>query len=326
MSNPFWRRVVLGLALVAALLAETALAEPWVPSKTVRIIVPIAGGTNDVIARLVQPELQKVLGKPVIVENKPGAGGNIGADLVAKSPPDGHTLLVGYNGPIAINATLFTDLPYDPQKDLAPITLAVTSPQFFAVHPSVPVNNVAELVAYAKANPGKLTVGSVATGSASHLTIEMLKTAARIDVLHVPFKGSAPAVTGLLGGHVNASFLVPGNILQFVKEGKVKAIASTGVKRFEATPDVPTMIEQGYPGFVAVSWIGFLAPGTTPKPIIDRYNKEIVRILKQPEIRAKLEEMQFEVVAGTPQQFAEWIRTEIARWGKVIKATGAKPE
>jgi tripartite-type tricarboxylate transporter receptor subunit TctC len=313
-------------AIVATLIAVSAFADEWAPTKTVRIIVPIVGGTNDVVARLVQPELQRVLGQAVVVENKGGAGGNIGADLVAKSPPDGHTLLVGYNGPIAINPTLFGNLPYDPVKDLAPITLAVTAPQFLAVHPSLPVKNVAEFVAYAKARPGELSYASVAIGSASHLTMEMLKSAARIDLVHVPYKGSHPAVVDLIGGQVNASFLVPGNILEFAKDGRARLIASTGLKRFDATPDVPTMIEQGYPDFVALTWIGFLAPGGTPRPIIDRYNKEIVRILHMPEVRAKLDQMQMDLVAGTPEQFSQLIRAEIPRWGKVIKDTGAKAD
>jgi tripartite-type tricarboxylate transporter receptor subunit TctC len=326
MSRNFPHRALFALALAAGALALPALAQDWAPTKTVRIIVPIVGGTNDVVARLVAPELQKVLGQAVVVENKGGAGGNIGADMVAKSPPDGHTLLVGYNGPIAINTTLFRNMPYDPLRDLAPITLAVTSPQFLAVHPTVPVKNVAEFVAYAKANPGKLSYASVAIGSASHLTMEMLKSAASIDLVHVPYKGSHPAVVDLIGGQVNASFLVPGNILEFVKDGRARVIASTGQKRFAATPEVQTMIEQGYPEFVALSWIGFLAPGGTPRPIIDRYNREIVRILNMPDVRAKLEEMQFDLVAGTPEQFSQWIRTEIPRWGKVIKSTGAKAD
>jgi tripartite-type tricarboxylate transporter receptor subunit TctC len=326
MSRNSPHRALFALAFAAGALALPALAQDWAPTKTVRIIVPIVGGTNDVVARLVAPELQKALGQAVVVENKGGAGGNIGADMVAKSPPDGHTLLVGYNGPIAINTTLFRNMPYDPLRDLAPITLAVTSPQFLAVHPTVPVKNVAEFVAYAKANPGKLSYASVAIGSASHLTMEMLKSAASIDLVHVPYKGSHPAVVDLIGGQVNASFLVPGNILEFVKDGRARVIASTGQKRFAATPEVQTMIEQGYPEFVALSWIGFLAPGGTPRPIIDRYNREIVRILNMPDVRAKLEEMQFDLVAGTPEQFSQWIRAEIPRWGKVIKSTGAKAD
>src|SRR5207249_5774082 len=200
------------VAATALALAGASAAQDW-PARPIHLIVPYAaGGPVDLSARLIAPPLQQALDQPVVVENKPGAGGNIGADFVAKSPPDGHTLLIGYNGPIAINVSLFGNLPYDPQKDLMPITLAVTSPQFLAVHPSVPVKNVAEFVAYAKANPGKLSYASVATGSASHLTMEMLKSAAKIDVTHIPFKGSDPAVVGLIGGHVNAAFFVPGNI------------------------------------------------------------------------------------------------------------------
>jgi tripartite-type tricarboxylate transporter receptor subunit TctC len=323
MTHAFVRCI---LALLCASFAAGSLAQEWAPTKTVRIIVPIVGGTNDIVARLVAPELQKALGQPVVVENKGGAGGNIGADFVAKSAPDGTTLLVGYNGPIAINATLFRNLPYDPLKDLAPITLAVMAPQFLVVHPGVPARSFAEFVAYAKANPGKLSYASVSIGSASHLTMEMLKSAAQIDLIHVPYKGSAPAVTDLIGGQVSASFLVPGNILEYVKDGRARVIASTGMKRFDATPEVPTMLELGFPDFVALTWIGFLAPGGTPRPIIDRYNKEIVRILHMPEIRVKLDQMQMDLVAGTPEQFSQLIRSEIPRWGKVIKDTGAKAD
>jgi len=312
--------------LALLLFANASPAQEWSPSKVVRIIVPIVGSTNDVLARLVAPELSRALGQPVIVENKGGGGGTIGADMVAKSDPDGHTLLVGFNGPLAINVTLFDKLPYDPLKDLAPITLAVTSPQFLVVHPGVPVKNAAEFVARAKANPGQMSYGSVSVGSASHLTMEMLKTAAKIDVVHVPYKGASPAVADLLGGQIQAAFFVPGNVLQYLKDGKLRAIASTGRKRFAAAPEVPTMIEQGFADFEAVSWIGFLAPGGTPRPIIERYNREMVRVLASPDVRGKLEAIQFEVVAGTPEQFSQWIRAEIPRWGSVIKATGAKAD
>jgi tripartite-type tricarboxylate transporter receptor subunit TctC len=316
------------LLMLAAGLAFTGVAhaQEWAPTKTVRIIVPIVGSTNDVLARMVAPKLQEALGQPVVVENKGGAGGNIGADIVAKAPPDGHTLLIGYNGPIAINVSLFDKMPYDPVKDLAPITLAVMSPQYLVVHPSVPVNNVAELVARAKAQPGKISYASVAIGSASHLTMEMLKLAAGVDMVHIPYKGAAPALQDLVGGTVQAAFMVPGNVMQFAKEGRLRLIASSGMKRFASTPNVPTLVEAGYPDMVATSWIGFLTTGGTPRNIIDRYNREIVKILQSPEIRDKLNGMEFEVVAGTPEQFSGWIRTEIPRWGKVIKATGAKAE
>ena len=320
----FIRPALAAVVLLAS--AGTVLAQEWSPSKPVRIVVPIVGSTNDVLARLVAPELQKAIGQTVIVENKGGAGGNIGANEVAKAPPDGHTLLIGFNGPIAINKTLFANLPYDPQKDLAPITLMVTAAQFLVVHPSVPAKNVAELVALAKTDPKALSYGSVSVGSASHLTMEMLKSAAGVNLTHVPYKGAGPAVADLIGGQIQAAFLVPGNITQFAKDGRARLLASTGPRRFASTPDVPTMVEQGYPGFVALSWIGFLAPGGTPQPVIDRYHKEIVRIIQTPEIRAKLEAMEFELVASTPKYFADWIGSEIVRWGNVIKATGTKAE
>lgn len=328
MTRTMIRRAAMAAAVAAACIAgimpAQTQAQDWAPTKLVKIIVPIVGSTNDVLARLVAPELQKALGQPVIVENRGGAGGNIGTAEVVRSAPDGHTLLVGFNGPLAINKTLYDALPYDPVKDLAPITLAVISPQYLVVNANVQAKTVAEFVALAKTS--KLNYASVSNGSASHLTMEMLKTAAKIDITHVPYRGAAPAVTDLVGGQVDAAFMVPGNVQQFAKEGRLRLLASTGEKRFASAPEVPTLIESGYPGFLALSWIGFLAPGGTPQPIIDRYNKEIVRILKSPDVRPKLEQMEFDVVAGSPQQFADWIKAEIPRWGAVIKNTGAKPD
>jgi tripartite-type tricarboxylate transporter receptor subunit TctC len=320
------RRAV--LALAAATFAGSALAQAqeWAPSRPVRIIVPIVGSTNDVLARLVAPKLQEALGQAVVVENKPGAGGNIGADFVARAQPDGHTLLIGYNGPMAINVTLFDKMPYDPVRDLQPLTLAVKSPQYLVVNANSGIHTVQELVAKAKADPKKLSYASVAVGSASHLTMEMFKLAANIQMTHIPYKGAGPAVTDLLAGNVDAAFFVPGNVQQFVKEGKLRLLASSGTKRFPSTPDVPTLIEAGYRDFEATSWIGFLTTANTPRPIVDRYHRELVKILTSPEISAKLREMEFEVVASTPEQFGSWVRAEIGRWGQVIKVTGAKAE
>ena len=315
------------LAAAAALVVgapQVASAQEWAPTKPVRIVVPIVGSTNDVLARLVAPELQKVFGQTFIVENKGGAGGTIAAAEVAKAPADGHTLMIGFNGPLAINPTLYPKIAYDPIRDFAPITLMVTASQYLVVHPSVPARNVAELVALARSRP--LSYASVSVGSASHLTMEMLKSAAKVDITHVPYKGAGPAVADLVGGQVQAAFFVPGNVQQFAKEGKLRLIASSGAKRFASTPDVPTMIEQGYPGFVAVSWIGFVAPGGTPKAIVDRYHREITRIIATPEIRSRLEAMEFDIVSSTPQYFADWIQSEIPRWGKVIRETGTKAE
>ena len=324
--NTLHRRAL--FALASALVSPAALAQAteWAPTRPVRIIVPIVGSTNDVLARLIAPKLSEAISQPVIVENKPGAGGNIGADMVAKAQPDGHTLLIGYNGPMAINVTLFEKMPFDPVKDLQPLTLAVKSPQYLVVNANSGITSVQDLVTKAKAQPGKFSYASVAVGSASHLTMEMLKLAAGVHITHIPYRGAGPAVTDLLAGNVQAAFFVPGNVQQFVKEGKLRLLASSGTKRFLSTPEVPTLIESGYKDLEATSWIGFLTTAHTPKPIVDRYHRELVKILQSPEMTARLREMEFEVVASTPEQFAGWIKSEISRWGKVIKATGAKAE
>ena len=319
-----WKATIFFLVWIS--ISNSVFAKEWSPTKPVKIIVPIVGSTNDVLARIVAPKLSEAIGQPVIVENKPGAGGNIGADFVAKATPDGHTLLVGYNGPLAINVSLFEKMPYDSVKDLAPITLAVAAPQYLVVNPALPIKNVQEMVAYAKSSGGKMSYASIAVGSASHLTMEMFKLAAGVEITHIPYRGAGPAITDLLAGNVEAAFLVPGNVQQFLKEGRLRLIATSGQKRFPSTPTVPTLIESGYPDFLATSWIGFLTTAGTPKPVIDRYNKELVKILKSTEVREKLESMEFEVIAGSPDQFRNWIGSEIPRWGKVIKATGAKAD
>lgn len=312
--------------VTALLLGANAQAQEWVPTKPVRIIVPITGSTNDVLARLLAPKLQEVFGQPFVVENKPGAGGNIGANEVARSAPDGHTLLIGYNGPLAINVTLFDKMPYDPVKDLAPIVLAVKASQYLVVNPATGINSVAEFISAAKANPTKYSYGSVAVGSASHLTMEMMKSAAGIHITHIPYRGAGPAISDLIGGTIQAGFFVPGNVQGFVKEGRLKLLATTGPTRFATTPNIPTLNESGLKDFEATSWIGLLAPAGTPANIIERYNREVVKILKSPEVSKKLHDMEFEIVAGSPKQFSEWISLEIKRWGKVIKDTGAKAE
>jgi tripartite-type tricarboxylate transporter receptor subunit TctC len=319
------RDLTLGLIGMGLLAQAPAYAQEWAPSKPVRIVVPIVGSTNDVLARLIAPKLQEAIGQPVVVENKPGAGGNIGANEVAKAAPDGHTLLVGYNGPLAINVALFDKMPYDPVRDLAPITLAVKASQYLVVHPGTGITSLADFVAKAKAAPTKYSYGSVALGSASHLTMEMLKSAAGFQMTHVPYRGAGPAITDLVAGTIQAGFFVPGNVQQFAKEGRLRLLASTGPKRFASTPDIPTVAET-YKDFEATSWIGFLAPGATPAPIIDRYNREIIKILNQPDIRKRLLEMEFEMIASTPRQFSEWIQTEIGRWSVVVKSTGTKAE
>lgn len=316
-------------ARLAALLAAVAIMpahaqQQWAPTKAVRIIVPIQGSTNDTLARLVAPKLAEALGQPVTVENRPGAGGNVGSSFVARAEPDGHTLLVGYNGPMAINPTLFKNMPFDPLKDLVPITNAMKGAQYLTVTPSAGINSVADLVREAKKDPNKLSYASVAVGSGSHLTMEMLKMEAGINLTHVPYKGAGEAITGLLSGNVHAGFFVPGNVQEFAKDGRLKLLASTGRKRYASTPDVPTMIELGFKDFEATVWAGFYAPGGTPRRIIDRYNRELVRILQSPEVADKLRQIEYEVVPSTPEEFHNWNRLEIQRWGRIIKETGAK--
>lgn len=320
------KQFVLAVAMATATTGSSWAQAPWAPTKPVRIVVPIVGSTNDVLARLVAPKLQETFGQPFVVENKGGAGGAIGAAEVARSAPDGHTLLVGFNGPLAINVTLFDKLPYDPTKDLAPITLAVKSPQYLVVNPSTGITSVKDFIAKAKASPGKYSYGSVSMGSASHLTMEMMKSEAGFFMTHVPYRGAGPAVSDLIAGNVQAGFFVPGNVQGFVKEGRLKLIATTGQKRFPSTPDIPTLNESGLKNFEATSWIGFLAPKGTPAHIVNRYHQEMTRILNSPEINKRLQEMEFEVVASSPEQFSDWIRLEIDRWGKVIKAKNIKAD
>lgn len=322
MTDRIRRMALFGAALAACCTFSAANAEAWKPVKPIRIVVPIVGSTNDVLARLVAPELQAALGQPVVVENKGGGGGLIGTSDVVKSAPDGYTLLVGFNGPISINPTLLPQTPYDPAKDLAPITLAVRASQFLVVNPNVPVKSLEEFIARAKKE--RMNYASVSVGSSSHLTMEMLKLAAGIDLTHIPYRGAAPAVVDLIGGQVDAAFLVPGNIQEYAKDGRARLLASSGETRFKSAPDIPTVAERGFPGFNATSWIGFMAPGGTPRPVIERLNTEMVRILKSPAIRKQLEDMEFEVVASTPQAFSAWIKEDTERWAKVIKAADIK--
>jgi len=306
------------------LFGASVFAAEWKPTQTVRLIVPAQGGTVDLIGRLAAEHLQQVFGVPVIVDPRPGAGGNLATDLVAKAPPDGCTILVAFTAPITVNITLMGNLSYDPLKDLTPITLAVSTPQFLTVSPTVPAKTVKEFVAYAKANPGKLNYGSVSVGSASHLTMEMFNAAAGINMLHIPYKGATPVVNELLAGRLQAAMLVPANVMPYLPDGKLRVLATTGRERFSIAPRIPTLIESGYPDFEATAWIGFMAPGKTPKAIIDRYHDEIVKAIISPAVREKLNNIYFNVVASTPEEFGKYIRWETPRWAKIIRETGAK--
>jgi tripartite-type tricarboxylate transporter receptor subunit TctC len=315
------------LCALATLAAVPAAAQQSYPDKPVRVVVSFPpGSTPDIAARTIAPALHQTLGQPFIVENRSGAAGNIGADAVAKAPPDGYTLLVSTNGPVAINHLLYGDIPYDPMKDLAPITLLVRAPQILVIGNEVPATDFKSFLAYAKTNPGKMSYGSVGNGSASHLTMEDLRLKAGIDIVHVPYRGFPAAVTDLVGGQIQTMFAIASGVLPQIEAGKMKGIAITAEKRWPAASSLPTLGELGYPGAESYAWIGLLAPAKTPPEILERLSAATVKALAAPEQRQGLEKQGFEVVGGSPEAFDKYRRAEAARWGEVIKRTGAKVE
>ena len=316
-------------ALAALLIghAGAAAAQPAYPAKSIRFVVPFpAGGPLDIVARAIGQELNKSWGQPVIIDNRPGAGGNIGADAVAKSAPDGHTILMGAVSTHAINPTLYSKLPYDPIRDFAPVTLVTSVPNVLVVHPSVPARTVKDLVSIAKARPGQLNFASGSTGSAGHLAGELFKAMAGVDMVHIPYKGAAPAVVDLLAGHVSLMFDNMSSALPNIKSGRVRAIAVTTLKRSPMLPALPTISESGLRGFDISTWFGVFAPGGTPPAIVARLNAEIVRALATPEMRERLAALGAEPVGNKPEEFAAFIREEIPKYAKVIKASGAKAD
>jgi tripartite-type tricarboxylate transporter receptor subunit TctC len=320
------RRITLLLA-ACAVLSITALhasAQNW-PDKQIRFIVAApAGSSLDVLARIIGDRLKDKLGQTVVVDNRPAAGGTVATDLVAKSAPDGYTMVMSFNGPLAFGPHLYAHLPYDPQKDLAPVIITSSQPNVLAVNAGLPIHSVKELVEYAKANPGKLNYASVGNGSSSHLTMELLKTTAGIDIVHVPFNGSPPAVTATIQGETQMMFAVMQPLQAQIQAGKLRAIAVTTAKRFALLPDLPTIAEAGYPGFEALAWNGVLVAAGTPKAIVQRLNTEIGAILRDPSVKATLNAQGFELVGGTPEDFGRLIASESAKWAPVINRTGAK--
>jgi tripartite-type tricarboxylate transporter receptor subunit TctC len=296
------------------------------PTRPIRLVVPLtAGGPTDLIARIIALPLGEALGQQVIVDNRPGAGGNIGADLVAKSPPDGYTLFMGTSGPLAINSSLYPKLPFDPIRDFSPVILAASAPFVVIVHPSVAANSMKELIALAKAKPGQLNYGSV-SGSASHLSTELFKMTAGVDLVHIPYKGAAPATTDVVAGQIQLSFASTPGSVPVVKSGKVRPLGVTSGKRIAKLPEVPTVAESALPGFEASVWYGVVAPAGTPRDIVQRLNKEIAQIIANAGHRERMLAGDFEPTTSTAEQFAEFITTETAKWGKVVRASGAKPE
>lgn len=315
------------IRVLAALLAIAAIApasaQSW-PERPIKFVMSApAGSSIDVLGRVIADKLKDKLGQPVIVENKPAAGGTVAVGETAKAPADGYTMVLAFNGPLSI-APLLSKLPYDVQKDLAPVITTTSQPNVLAVNAQVPAKDVKELVAYAKANPGKLNYASVGPGSSSHLNGELLKSLAGIDIVHIPFNGSPPAVTSTVQGETQILFAVMQPLQPQIQAGKLRALAVTSARRFPLLPDLPTIAESGYPNFVALAWNGVLVPAATPKPIVARLNAEIDAILKQPDVVQKLNAVGFELVGGTPERFAAIIKGESEKWAPIIKSANIK--
>jgi len=320
------KRIVTRILLaVLAAMPLLAMAQAY-PTRPIKMLVPFpAGGTVDFFARVVAPKLGEALGQPVQVENRSGAGGNIAAEAVAKSPPDGYTVLMG-SEIVAINISLYKQLGYDPLKDLAPVTLVGTVPNILIANLGVPVTSVKDLIALAKKPGTKLSYASTGHGTSSQLSSELFKSMAGVDILHVPYKGGAPAIADVIGGQINIMFLnMPTGIGQ-VKAGKVRILGVTSAKRVAQLPDVPTIEEAGLKGFETAAWSGVYVPMGTPRDIITRLNTEIVKILKMPSVREQLAGQGAEPVGDTPEEFAQFTRSEIAKWAQVVKTSGAKVE
>jgi tripartite-type tricarboxylate transporter receptor subunit TctC len=301
-----------------------SFAQSW-PAKPVKMVVPFsAGGSTDTVARILSEKLTARLGQPVIVENRAGAGGSVGSEMVAKSTPDGYTMLVGTSSTMAILPYLYRKPPYDPNKDFAPVALLGTADIMIVVNSKVPVRSVKELLTYAKANPGKLTFASGGNGSISHLLGEYFKSMANVDLLHVPYKGDAQMVTDLIGGQVDMAFGTAVAFLPHLKSGKVVALAVTNPKRSTTQTDLSTVSESGVPGFEAVQWFGIAVPMGTPREVIQRVNAEIRVILGMPDVRARFSDLGFDVVGGTPEAFADFLRSENAKWKKIAEIAGTK--
>lgn len=308
------------------LAAGPAAAQNY-PTKPIRLVVPFTpGGSTDILARLIGQKLYESFGQQVIIDNRPGAGGNIGVDLVAKSVPDGYTLVMGHIGTFAVNPTLYTRLPYDPIKDFQPITLLAKIPNMLAVNPSLPAKSVKELIAMAKAKPGALNYGSGGNGSAAHLATEYFKLLAKVEIVHIPYRGTAPAVTDLIGGQISMMITGVPPLLQQVKAGKLRGIAVATAQRLPLLPELPTIAETGVPGYEATQWYGILVPAKTPPAVVAKLNAEIVKALQRPEVKERLAADAAEPVGNRPEEFGAYIKAEIARWAPVVKASGAKPD
>jgi len=312
------------LAAALALASGFAAAQAY-PSKPVRLIVPYApGGATDIIARAAAIELSKTLGQAVAVDNRAGAGGNLGSEMAARAAPDGYTMVMSASSLHGITPFLYTKLNYDPNKDLVPVIVLASFANVLVVNPGVAAGSVKELTALAKAQPGKLTCASSGSGSTIHMSCEMYKSMLGLDITHIPYKGSGPAVTDLMGGQVNLMFDNIPSAISHIRSGKLRALATTGPKRAVALPELPTMIESGVPGYESTAWFGLAMPAGTPKEIISRMNAEGQKAAKAPEFIKRMTDLGYEIVSGTSEQMAAMIQDEIRRWGPIVKASGAK--
>ena len=320
------RRTLTALLLGAVLIAPLASTAQEYPSKAIRFVEPFApGGGTDIIGRIVAQALNEALGQPVVVDNRGGAGSTLGTEIVAKSPADGYTILFG-NISLAFNATLYTKLRYDTIRDIAPISLSAVQPNILVIHPGLPAKNLKEFIELARANPGKYNYASAGTGSGTHLAAELLKLQTKIDIVHVPYKGTGPALSDLLGGQINMMVSTFASALPHVKSGRMRALGVTTAKRSPATPDVPTLIEGGVAGYDYSTWYGLFAPAGTAKPIIDKLNAVNRKVLARDDIKQKLESQGVDPIVNTPAEFTAYVKSETEKWGKVVKATGAKAE
>ena len=328
--NKLYVAVAVGLSLAGTVFAQsaarTAGAGDW-PAKTIRMIVSFPPGSPpDIVARTLNEKLGAALGQPVIVENRAGAGGNLGIGMVAKAAPDGYTIGLSAGGPFGVNKLLYAKLEYDPFKDLAPVSLVATSPMVLVVDPKLGVASMKEFVALARTQPGKLDYGSAGNGTAGHLAMELLKSQAGIDIVHVPYAGSLQVNTAIVSGQIAAGFVTPTTVMPLVQGGRMQALAVASIERFPVLPDLPTVVEAGFPGFQSTGLIGVVAPAKTPKPIIDRISAELVRIVQSEELRNRLRSIYFQAIGTSPEGLAVFIREEMERWGDVIKKTGAKAD
>jgi tripartite-type tricarboxylate transporter receptor subunit TctC len=315
-----------GLILAAGGISNPALSQTW-PSKPMRIVIAQApGSATDVISRVVANPLSESLGQPIVIDARPGAGGVLGTEVAARSAPDGYTLFMANNSTHGSNPAVYAKLPYDAVKDFAPISFVASVPYVLVVDPKLPVGTVKEFIALVKSNPGKMNYASAGNGSTHHFCGELLKSMTGIDIQHIPYKGSGPGIAGLLGGEVSMMFSNVADIGSQIKAGKVKPLAVTATRRASLLPEVPTMEEAGLPGFVITSWFGLLAPAGTPAPVIARLNAETVKVLGRADVKATLGAQGLEVASSTPEQFAEHIKREIARFTKIAKAAGIKAE